>query len=183
MLHNDYGHQGLDKTLALVRDRFYWGTMNQDVTEYVTNCHWCSVVKGHYTGPQAQQGLHLLSVIPWTCCVLISKKLTHQEMLRKICWCWLTDAFTEFSQAFVINNQKALTIAKILVNKCFYICGILACIHSDKGQSFESAVISQLYSMYNIKQSMTMPYNLHGNSYCERFNHTLLGLLQTLPEE
>ena len=37
--------------------------------------------------------------------------------------------------------------------------------------------------MYNIKQSMTMPYNPHGNSICEWFNHTLLGLLQTLPKE
>ena len=27
--------------------------------------------------------------------------------------------------------------------------------------------------MDGIKQSMTMPYNLHGNSLCEGFNHTL----------
>ena len=56
MLHDDYGHQGLGQTLALARKRFYWGTMNQDVTEYVTNCHQCHVTKGHYTGPQTQQG-------------------------------------------------------------------------------------------------------------------------------
>ena len=37
--------------------------------------------------------------------------------------------------------------------------------------------------MYNIKQPMTTPYNLCGNSICERFNHTLLGLLQTLPNQ
>ena len=40
MLHDDYGYQGLDHTLALVRERFYWSMMYQDVvTEYVTNCH------------------------------------------------------------------------------------------------------------------------------------------------
>ena len=49
MLHDDYGHQGLDQTLALVRERFYWSTMNHDATEYVTNCHWCHVAKGHYS--------------------------------------------------------------------------------------------------------------------------------------
>ena len=37
--------------------------------------------------------------------------------------------------------------------------------------------------MYNIKKSMTMPYNLHGNFICERLNHTLLGLLQSLLKE
>ena len=56
MLHDDYGHQGLDQTLALVRERFYWSTMNQDITDYVTNCHWCHVTKGHYTNPHTQQG-------------------------------------------------------------------------------------------------------------------------------
>ena len=61
--------------------------------------------------------------------------------------------------------------------------GIPAHIHSDKGRSFENAIISQLYSMYNIKQSMTTPYNLCGNSICERFNHTLLRLLESLPKE
>ena len=56
-------------------------------------------------------------------------------------------------------------------------------IHSDKGRSFENAIITQLYSKYNIKQSTTTPYNLRGNSICERFNRTLLGLLQSLPKE
>ena len=37
MLHDDYGHQGLDQTLALVMERFYCGTMTQDITYYVTN--------------------------------------------------------------------------------------------------------------------------------------------------
>ena len=39
MLHDDYGHQGLDWTLALVRERFYWSMTNHDATDYVTNCH------------------------------------------------------------------------------------------------------------------------------------------------
>ena len=52
---------------------------------------------------------------------------------------------------FVTNNQKALTTAKILVDKWFYIYRIPACIHSDKGQSFENDIISHLYSIYNIK--------------------------------
>ena len=48
----------------------------------------------------------------------------------------LTDAFTKFSQAFITNNQKALTISKVLVKKWFYVYGIPARIHSDKGQKF-----------------------------------------------
>ena len=36
----------------------------------------------------------------------------------------LTDTVTKFSQAYLIPNQKVLTIAKILVDKWFYVYGI-----------------------------------------------------------
>ena len=37
--------------------------------------------------------------------------------------------------------------------------------------------------MYGVKQSTTTPYNLHGNSNCKRFNHTLHDLLKSLDKE
>ena len=181
MLHDDYGHQGLDWTLALVRERFYWSTMNHDATEYVTNCHRCHVAKGHYTGPYTQQGLLVANNPLDLLCIDFLKVDPSRDGKENVLV--LTDTFTKFSQAFITNNQKALTIAKVLVEKWFYVYGIPARIHSNKGQSFENAIISQLYSMYNIKQSMTTPYNPCGNSICERFIHTLLGLLQSLPKE
>ena len=95
----------------------------------------------------------------------------------------LTDAFTKFSQAFVTPNQKAITVAKILVDKWFYTYGIPACIHSDKGCSFDNEIMSHLYAMYRVEQSITMPYNLCGNAPTERLNCTLIGLLKSLPKE
>ena len=43
--------------------------------------------------------------------------------------------------------------------------------------------MSHLYAMYGVEQSTTMPYNLHGNAPMERLNHTLIGLLKSLPKE
>ena len=96
----------------------------------------------------------------------------------------LTDAFTKFSQAFVTPNQKVITVAKILVDRCFYVYGIPACIHSDKGHSFDNEIMSHLCAMYGVKQSTTMPYNPHGNAPTKRLiNCTLIGLLKSLPKE
>ena len=180
ILHDDYGHQGLDQTLALVRERFYQSTMNHDATEYVTNCHWCHVAKGHYTGLHTQQGSLVANNPLDLLCIDFLKVDPSRDGKENILV--LTDAFTKFSQAFITNNQKALTVAKILVEKWFYVYGILAFIHSDKGQSLKNAIISKLYSMYNIKQSMTMPYNPHGNSICERFNHMTAGTFAISPK-
>ena len=80
----------------------------------------------------------------------------------------LTNAFTKFSQAFATPNQKAITITKILVDKWFYTYGIPACIHSDKGHSFDNEIMLHLYAMYGVEQSTTMPYNLRGKAPTKR---------------
>ena len=49
--------------------------------------------------------------------------------------------FQKFSQAVVTPNQKALTVAKVLVDKWFHVYGIPSRIHSDKGHSFENEII------------------------------------------
>ena len=54
----------------------------------------------------------------------------------------LTDALTKFSQAFVTPNQKEITVAKILVDRWFHVYGIPACVHSDKGHSFDNEIMS-----------------------------------------
>ena len=95
----------------------------------------------------------------------------------------LTDAFSKFSQTFVTPNQKALTVAKIIVDKWFYVYGIPLIIHSDKGRSFDNSILEHLYSMYWVKQSTTTPYNPCGISTCERFNCMLHDLLKTLDKE
>ena len=67
--------------------------------------------------------------------------------------------------------------------KWFYVYGIPAHIHSDKGYSFGNEIMSNLYAMYGVEQSTTTLYNLHGNAPTERLNHTYIGLLKSLPKE
>ena len=37
-LHNDLSHQGIDRTLDLLRERVYWPTMTQDASSWVEQC-------------------------------------------------------------------------------------------------------------------------------------------------
>ena len=95
----------------------------------------------------------------------------------------LTDAFTKFSLAVVTSNQKALTVAKVLVDKWFHTYRVSNRIHSDQGKSFDNEIIGSLCKLYGIEQTTTCPYNPRGNAFCEWFNRTLFGLLKTLTKE
>ena len=122
LLHDGQGHQGLEHTLALCWERFYWNTMFQDVISYVKNCPQCQIAKGDCMDIKTKPGTIIANNPMDMLCIDFTKidplKNSKENILV------LTDAFTKFSQAFVPPNQKALTIAKILVDKCFYIYGI-----------------------------------------------------------
>ena len=95
----------------------------------------------------------------------------------------LTDAFSKSNQAFIAPNETVFAIAKILVDKWFYVYGIPACINSDKSWSFNNEIMTHLYATFGIEQSNTVPYNLGGYALTERWNHTLIDLLKSLPKE
>ena len=48
-LHNDVGHLGRERTLDLVRSRFFWPSMTDSVREYVKTCLSCIKRKSHLT--------------------------------------------------------------------------------------------------------------------------------------
>ena len=39
--HDDVGHLGRDRTLSLLRDRFYWIGMSADTASHVARCGRC----------------------------------------------------------------------------------------------------------------------------------------------
>lgn len=44
-LHNDIGHPGRDKTLSLLKERFFWPHMSKDVDEWIKKCPSCLLWK------------------------------------------------------------------------------------------------------------------------------------------
>ena len=181
LLHDGQGHQGIERTEALCWEQFFWYTMFQDATKYVEDCPWCQIVKGDYPKPNTILDVIIAHNPMDLKCVDFTKVDPSKDSEENILV--LTYTFTKFSQAFVTPHQKAITVAKILVDKWFYVYGIPTCIHSNKGHSFDNDIMSHIYAMYGIKQSTTMPCNLHGNAITERLNCTLIGLLKSLPKE
>ena len=94
----------------------------------VKDCPQCQVAKGPYVG---QPGSIIAKGPVDLLCVDFSTMDPLRDSKENVLV--LTDVFSKLSQACVTPNQKALTKAKIIVDKWFYIYGIPARIHNDKG--------------------------------------------------
>ena len=138
-VHDDMGHQGLERTLELLRERVYWPMMANDTAQWVSHCTCCQVAQGTYTDPKPKIG-QLESNNPLDLLCLDFTKIDPSKTGKENILV-MTDAFSKFSVAVVTPNQKALTVAKVLVEKWFHVYGIPSRIHSDQGKSFDNEVI------------------------------------------
>ncbi|XP_065144555.2 retrovirus-related Pol polyprotein from transposon 412 [Paramisgurnus dabryanus] len=175
-LHDDLGHMGIDRTLELVRNRFYWPKMASDIEYKIRTCGRCIRRK----------------VLPEKAAPLVN--ITTNRPLQLVCMDFLTlepdrsntkdvlvitDHFTKYALAIPTPNQKAKTVAKCLWEQfiCYY--GYPERLHSDQGPDFESQLIKELCDIAGVRKVRTTPYHPRGNPV-ERFNRTLLNMLGTL---
>ena len=62
-LHQQHGHQGVERTTELVRRRCYWPGMSSDIKRWVQECERCQVAKDSGSVPHSFMG-HLLASRP-----------------------------------------------------------------------------------------------------------------------
>ena len=174
--HDQVGHLGRDRTLELLRDRYFWPGMTKEASDYVAHCERCIRRK---IPPNRAPLINISSSFPLELvCIdylsLESCKGGIEDILV------VTDHFTKYAQAYPTKGQQATTVAKVLYDNFFMHYGFPAKLHSDQGRQFEGKVIAALCDLAGIEKTRTSPYHPMGNGLTERFNRTLINMLGTL---
>ena len=140
--HDQFGHLGMDKTLVLLQERFFWPKMNDDVRTHIHGCDRCLRFK---QTPEKEQMFTVetsypMELVHMDFLTIGSKKDGDSDKNVLV----ITDHFTRFAQAFVTSSQTALMVAQTLYNKYLVYYGWSERLHSDQGGNFESKIIAEL---------------------------------------
>ena len=85
----------------------------------------------------------------------------------------LGDYFTKWIEANRLENQKAETVAEVIVTQFISRFGVPLQIHSDQGRNFEAAVFQEICRLLGIEKTRTTALYPQSNGMVERFNRTL----------
>ena len=179
-MHDDMGHLGMDRTLNLLQDRFFWYQMNEDVRAYIRKCDRCLRFK---TKPEKEEMSPILATYPLELVHLDYLTIGEKSLDKMVNILVITDHFTRYAQAYITPKQTAHVTAKVFWEQFLVHYGWPSKIISDQGRSFENKLFKELCSLAQVQKIHTSPYHLEMNGSCEQFNSTLIGMLGTLGEE
>jgi transposase InsO family protein len=172
--HSDItsGHFGFQRTLDLVRERYYWETMTTDTKKFVRACIACQLSK---KSRRKKNGLlkSITATEPWEIIgidfigpIRESKKGNRYILV-------ITDYFTKWPEAYALREASTKEAAKILVTKIFPRHGLPKKILSDQGSQFTSNLFSELLEEMKIKKMQTTAYHPQCDGQVERLNSVL----------
>lgn len=175
-LHNDMGYVGVDRTVDLVRARFYWPKMYTAIETFIKTCKRCVRRKSLPERAAPLVNIKTCRPLELVCIDFLSLEPDRSNTKDVLV---LTDHFTKYALAIPTPNQRARTVAKCLWDNFIVHYGFPERLLSDQGPDFESHTIRELCELAGIKKVHTTPYHPRGNPV-ERFNRTLLQMLGTL---
>jgi transposase InsO family protein len=153
--------------------RFFWPRMDVDITDYIRHCDTCQRTKYHLPnrpemGQIADQSTKPLQF--WSIDFQGPFKTSSQGNRYILT---AVDYASKWVEALATPDCSAVTTAKFILEQIILRHGTPHTIHTDQGANFESKLISQLCSIYNIKKSRSSPYHPEGNGAVERENRSI----------
>lgn len=171
---HDLCHPGIRTTRKQVTSKFFWPSMNKDVSSWTRNCIGCQRAKvnrhnvtplGTFPASDRFEHVHIDIVGPL-------------RLSRDYRYCvTMIDRFTKWPEAVPVREITAEVVAKALYENWIARFGCPLRISTDQGRQFESSLFNELMKKFGISRIRTTPYHPQANGKIERFHRTLKAAL------
>lgn len=166
-------HGGISKTVARIKELYYWPTLAKDVEEHIRNCSVCKVTKptnmnqtalmGEYRDPREpfrMMALDYMGPLPLT-------KRGNRFMLV------IVDVFSKYVFIKPLKQQSAKATVDFMKNEIFLRFGVPEVIISDNGPQLRSEIFIRFLEENQIKHWLTPIYHPQANP-TEAANKTII---------
>ncbi len=179
--HAMAAHQGVVRTAALIKRRFYWPRMQKDVEAWCKRCTTCGSCKATVRGHgELQQPWH--SAFNERVSVDLIGPLYRTDRGNEYIVV-MQDHFTKWVEGAAVATKAVMLVADVIVHERVYKHDTPLNLHSDRGTEFTAAMHRCLCDLLRIHKTYNMAYNPQSNGAVERCNRTLLSMLRTVVSE
>jgi transposase InsO family protein len=174
--HENHSHIGIQKTLSILKKRFFWPRMEETATVIINSCKLCSFNKQTTSRNKAP----LISTQIGEPFERIAMDLTgpftttttgNRYILGII------DHFSKICMLIPIRNAEAKTICKAFYAHWVSLFGAPIEIISDNGSSFKNNLKREFSNLMGIKEVFSMPYYPQANGLVERLFRTAKSMI------
>lgn len=137
------GHIGVHKTLQKVRERFYWTILKENIKDWCRKCVTCASANGPLRRKKAPLKTYNVGAPFERVAVDVAGPFPTTDNRNKFILV-VMDYFSKWVKVYALPNQKAVTIADVLVKQFVSRFGVPLELDSDQGRNFESAVFTRM---------------------------------------
>ena len=175
-VHHDMGHQGQQRTQALMQEHFWWPMMVDDCKALVRSCPRChaferAIPRATLYPIRAHAPLELVHVESM---MELNKPPSVKNILV------MMDHFMHYALAIITKDQTAKTMAKVHYERFIVVFGMPAKLLSNQGANFMSVLVEELYTAFSIQKCQTTAYHPQCNGQVEHFHQMLFRMIGKL---
>lgn len=170
------GHLGRFKTHRLIALRYYWSGMIKDINNFISNCMKCNMHKFNLKKNVTLKPIPVNDA--WdTVGVDLVGPLPETKNGNK----WIivfVDYLTKWVEAFSLIAADSVSIAKVFVYEVISRHGTPLKLLSDRGTSFLSKFMQDVFDILKIEKISTTAYHPQCNGLTESMNKNLINVIR-----
>ncbi|GKE18775.1 RNA-directed DNA polymerase [Tanacetum coccineum] len=173
------GHFGRDKTLALLREQFYWPKMERDVNRLLERCRTCHIAKTHSSNAGLYTPLSV-PVAPWEDVSLDFVLGLPRTQRAKDSIMVVVDRFSKMAHFVPCSKMfDASQVARLYFAKIVKLHGVPKTLTSDRDVKFVSHFWRTLWTRLGSKLQFSSSHHPQTDGQTKVVNRSLGNLLRS----